>query len=243
VTLLELLIVLVMTVFLTAALSFAFNQAIIVERHREQSRAELNVTDTTERTIAQLIKGARLAAGTEAKSTFFIGVQQTAGNGLGCDRLTFTTTAPGVSPAAYISTDDFETQQNDRGPQGGLAEVSLSTNPIGDSDGRRGLIERLQRPSDADPTQGGMETVLDPTISAIGFRFWDGSRWSDSWDTYSNSNMMPSAVQVSYLLSTDPDRKVRMFYVPILAVGNPSAQQAAANTVTTAITTSPGGAQ
>jgi hypothetical protein len=48
---------------------------------------------------------------------------------------------------------------------------------------RTGLFQRVQRPADGDPTQGGREWLLDPQIDRVGFQFFNGTDWVDEWDT------------------------------------------------------------
>ena len=229
VTLVELLIVLVITAILALALGYAFTAELTMQRVEEARRADQDRSDATERRIGRLLQGAKLtapvAAGPAAAGgppvatdqiTYFEGVAESSANDLGCDRLTFTTTAPALPLAALDGTDDFETQQGARGPVGGLAEVSLSVTPVGDAGGRAGLFERIQRPADADPTQGGFESVLDPRIARIGFQFWDGAEWVTEWDA-TNPPRLPQAVRVSYTLRGQPDSEVRVFDVPIPA--------------------------
>lgn len=239
ITLIELLVVMVMTAILAAAIGYAFTAELTMQRLLDARRAEQNRADATEQEITRLLQGARLgnttaaatttvttpgaAAATAATgattdtTTYFIGTTDNGASAPGSNRLTFTTTAPGVPMASLNSTDDFETQQDTQGPVGGLAEVSLGTVPIGDAEGRTGLFERIQRPSDGDPTQGGMETDLDPQIAAIGFEFWDGAEWLPTWDTTQGQRQLPTVVKVSYTLQGDPTNTVHMFVVPILA--------------------------
>jgi prepilin-type N-terminal cleavage/methylation domain-containing protein len=233
-TLIELLIVLGITAILASALGYAFTAELTMQRVEETRRAALDRSDTTERQITRLLQGAKLTAQAEsspaavpgvqpgqpaapavpaAQTTYFAGVVESGANDLGCDRLTFTTTAPALPMAALAGTDDFETQQQARGPVGGLAEVSLSVTPVGDAGGRTGLFERLQRPSDGDPTQGGSEFLLDPQIERIGFRFWDGLQWVTSWSATAPPRL-PQAVRVSYTRRGAPD-EVRVFDVPL----------------------------
>ena len=228
VTLIELLIVLVITAILASAIGYAFTAELTMQRVEEARRADQYRSDATERRIARLLQGAKLAApapaepsiggppAAAAQATYFEGVAENGANDLGCDRLTFTTTAPALPLAALDGTDDFETQQGARGPVGGLAEVSLSVTPVGDAGGRVGLFERIQRPSDADPTQGGFESLLDSRIARIGFQFWDGAEWITAWDA-ANPPRLPQAVRVSYTLRGLPDSDVRVFDVPIPA--------------------------
>lgn len=238
VTLIELLIVLVITAILASAIGYAFTAEMTMQRVEESRRADLDRSDATERRIARLLQGAKLlglavpgaipiptaggppvtASPTAAagQTTYFEGLTEGGASDLGSDRLTFTTTAPALPLAALDGTDDFETQQGARGPVGGLAEVSLSVTPVGDPGGRVGLFERIQEPSDADPTQGGSESLVDSRIARIGFQFWDGTQWDTSWDA-ATPPRLPQAVRVSYTLRGRPDSDVRVFDVPIPA--------------------------
>ena len=228
VTLVELLIVLVMTALLAAALAYAFTAELTLQRSQEAQRATLDHADALEQNVTRLLQGARLSDQATDTNTYFLGIADNNASDLGCDRLTFTTTAPGVPQTTLDSTDDFETQQAARGPVGGLAEVSLGTTPVGDSSGQTGLFERLQRPSDADPTQGGLERVLDPEIAHIGFWFWNGQQWVPTWQTSASLRRLPQAVEVRYTLQGGPDNDVRVFVVPLpasdVSAENPAVQ-------------------
>jgi len=236
-TLVELLIVLAITVMLASALGWAFTAELTMQRVQEARRADLDRSDRTEREITRLLRGAKLSptpaapsapppattdpaagglAAAAVPTSYFQGTTENGASDLGCDRLTFTSTAPAIPLAALDGKDDFETQQAARGPVGGLAEVSLSTTPVGDPGGRTGLFERVQRPGDTDPTQGGFESVLDPQIARLGFEFWDGLEWVAAWDA-TNPRRLPQAVRVSYTLRGRPDGAVRVFVVPIPA--------------------------
>jgi hypothetical protein len=165
--------------------------------------------------LTRLIQGARLSASTT--SSYFQSETDSGGSNLGCDRITFTTIGDGVPMASVYSDDDFQTQQTSRGPVGGLAEVSIGTTPVGDPGDKTGLFERLQRPSDTDPTQGGNEFLIDSNVDSIGFEFYDGNEWIDSWDTTTGAVRLPQAVQVSYTLKDDTAHTTHLFVVPIPA--------------------------
>lgn len=239
-----------LTAVLASALSFAMSTEVTAERQYEAREASVNHTDTMERQIASLLEGARLSntATGEAAATYYTTNPTTAttyfesttdsgaGAGQGSNRITFTTTAPAIPMAAQYSTDDFNTQQQEYGPVGGLAEVSLGTAPVGDPEGRTGLFLRIQRPSDADPTQGGMETDLDPDVTGISFQFWDGLEWDSTWNTQTNTTSagtpaLPQAVQVTYTLAGDPANTLHTFVVPIPA-STITAQNPATGTAT-----------
>jgi prepilin-type N-terminal cleavage/methylation domain-containing protein len=229
-TLIELLLALTIAAILGMALAFAFQAASRLQRAHTARMADQDATDRTEREITRVLRGARITATATDTTTFFQGVSAGSQTDLGCDRLTLTTTEPGVPTPSQESADDFETQHQARGPVGGLSEVSIGTTPVGDANSHTGLFERIQRPSDGDPTQGGMESTLNPEISQIGFQFWNGTAWISSWDTVATADRrLPAAVQVSYRLSNATDDMVHVFVVAIPAsnvtAANPDSAQ------------------
>jgi Tfp pilus assembly protein PilE len=239
-TLLELMIVLIMSAILAGALAYAYGAEARLQELSEARAATTDKTDAMEREIRRLLQGARLSTSTTDTTTYFQGVTDAgATTELGTNRITFTTTAPGIPMAAMGSTDDFATQQQNTGPVGGLAEVSLGTGPVGNPGDLTGLFERMQRPSDADPTQGGMEWDLDPDIASIGFQFWDGLEWISTWDTTQGTRRMPGAVQVSYTLTNDPNKTIHIFTVPIPASDVTAQNPMTATTTATTPTATP----
>ena len=216
-TLLELLIVLAMSAVISGALVFAFTETITIQRAHEQARAVQDQTASMERELTTMIEGAELSPTTTDTTSYFIGTNDSGGSSLGCDRLTITTTAPGVPIASLYSTDDFPTQQTEYGPFGGLSEYSFGTSPVGSPGDHTGLFERIEHPSDGDPTQGGMESDLDSDVVQMGFQFWDGLEWVSAWDTQTGTRVLPQAVQVSYILKGDTGNTPHVFVVPVLA--------------------------
>jgi Tfp pilus assembly protein PilE len=218
IALVELLIALAMTAILAVAISYAFGAEMTVQRSYETRRANQDQTDMMEREITRLLYGARLGTSATDTTGFFQGVNDSGSTDAGCDRITMTTTAPGIPMASQVDTTDFSTQQETRGPVGGLAEVSLGTTAVGDAGSNTGLFERMQRPSDTDPTQGGMEWVLDSQVATMGFEFWDGLEWVDTWDTTTMTPArLPEAVQVTYTLKNESGNPQHLFVVPIEA--------------------------
>jgi prepilin-type N-terminal cleavage/methylation domain-containing protein len=214
-TLLELLLVLAMSVVLSGAIAFAYSECVSVQRAHELSLTTQDHTLSMERELTTVIQGAQLSALATDTTSYFIGTDDAGGSNLGCDRLTVTTTAPGIPIQSIDSTDDYLTQQTEYGPYGGLAEASIGTNPIGEAGSHIGLFERIQHPSDGDPTQGGMETDLDSDVVQMGFQFWDGIEWCSLWDTQTGTRVLPQAVQVSYILKSDTSNTPHVFVVPI----------------------------
>lgn len=215
ISLLELLVVLVMMGFLTYALVYAFVGGLEIERRQAQRQSEQNPASRVERRITRLLTEVILSEDTADQTTYFVAATEGEG-ALGADRITFTTTAPGVPLVAQESVDDFETQHTQNGPQGGVAEVSLSMTAVGDSGSNAGLFERLQRPADGDETQGGTESVLEPLVSSIGFEFYDGVQWVTEWDTINSGiRRLPASVRITYTLSTDSSDQPHSFVVTI----------------------------
>ena len=230
ITLIELLLVLAMSTVLAAALTFALGSAIKLQEANEAQQANYSRTHAMEQELERTLEGARLnlsasnpATGStvttsSAPTSYFQGLSDGGSSEEGSDRLTFTTTAPGVPVAAMDDTSDFETQQETRGPIGGLSEISIGMTPVGDAGENTGLFERIQRPSDSDPTQGGFESDLDPDIASIGFEFWDGTQWQTSWDTTQMTPpRLPEAVQVTYTIRNEAGSPEHQFVIPIFA--------------------------
>jgi type II secretory pathway pseudopilin PulG len=131
------------------------------------------------------------------------------------DNLTFT--AVGASPPLqlFTSTDDWETNNQNLGPAGGVAEVCLSLSGEDDPANHQGLFIRIQRPADDDPTQGGFEKVLCPDLSSIGYEFFDGQNWDPTWDTRTMTpRQLPAAVRVTYRFKNDKQDHVMVVALP-----------------------------
>lgn len=216
-TLVELLVALALSAILLVAIGYAFTTGIDIDRLHAERRLRARRTDLVDERLRQLIQGAKLReTADDTETTFFVGLLEGGDDSLGADRLTFTTTAPPVSLVTQASADDFETQNQLQGPEGGLAEVSLGLQPVGAAPEGTGLYERFQRPTDTDPEQGGTESLLSPDIAQIGFQFWDGTQWVTEWDTQNGGERrLPAAVLVRYLLTGDDTGQVRQLMVPV----------------------------
>lgn len=219
VTLIELMVTLGLMVILVYAVSYGFVGAMDIQRAQSnRQKAQIQLSGV-ERRIGSFIEGAWLSANAQDTGTYFVGTQDgggsSGGSELGCDQLVFTTLAPTVPLAVQQSQDDFETQHRNYGPQGGIAEVSLSTFAMGNAGNRTGIFERVQRPADGDPTQGGMESLLSAQIDQIGFQFWDGTQWESSWDTLNQTRRLPQSVKVSYHIQNAPSQEIHVLVVPI----------------------------
>lgn len=201
VTLLELIIAIAIVGMLTAAVSRAFIAGLTYETTLTAARARQDAKDLLDTRLTELIQHAYLAPDDTNTDTFFIG--GTGGEEVlssdFADTLQFTIQGMRPQSAIIESEDDFETQNELNGPQGGVSEISLSLTAVGDSGTRTGLFIRTQTPADSEPTQGGTETVFDYSITSIQFEFWDGTTWQPSWSTTVGAEKrLPAAVRVTY---------------------------------------------
>jgi type II secretory pathway pseudopilin PulG len=216
-TLLELLIVMAMTVVLAGGIAFAYASTLKLQQLDEQRQSTHDETEVMEREITEAIEGAELSPTTTDTTSYFQGTNDAGGSDLGCDRITMSSTFPGIPSASNYSTDDYLTQQTNIGPVGGLTEISIGSTPVGDAGSKIGIFERIQHPSDGDPTQGGYEKLLDGDVTAMGFQFWDGLEWDSEWDTTTGTRRLPQAVQVSYRLKSDVNNTPHVFVVMVLS--------------------------
>lgn len=217
---------LAITGLVTAGAMRAFTGGLDFERRlRTESRAEVRRVEM-ERRIADLISRAELSTDATDNASFFVGEftegvasgTGAAGETAGADSLTFTATGTRV-PANLLGVDpatDFTELNRRFGPQGGRAEVSLSLTGIDAPSDDNGLFLRIQRPSDGDPTQGGLQSLMHADVREIQFEFFDGNEWRPDWDTRSTTpGRLPAAVRVRYRL--DDEDNLRTFTVPIPA--------------------------
>lgn len=216
-SLIELLIGLLMMTVLAVALSYAFIAGVDMQRQHDKDKVGGDKTAAMEKRLTTLLKGTILTPALTDMTSYFEASSTYGANvtDLGSDTLTFTTSGLGVPMVSQTSQDDFETQTQEYGPIGGIDEVSWTVTSQGDPGNHTGLFERIQRPSDGDPTQGGYETLLTDTVERIGFQFWNGTTWVTSWDTIGGQRRLPAAVMVSYVLKGDPSSTVKQLWISI----------------------------
>jgi prepilin-type N-terminal cleavage/methylation domain-containing protein len=189
-------------------------------------QAEQNKSDWTS-SIRHALSCCLVSADANDTKTYFIASSDDGTSDLGATRITFTSsyaTIPGGSLDSALTFDDVH---NTYGPLGGLSEFSYSTVAVGDAGSSTGLFERSQRPVDADPQQGGFESLVSADVTEIGFLFWNGTEWISDWDTRSGSRRLPAAVKVQYHLVNDSSNQLHQFVVVI-----PSSDVTATNPVT-----------
>ena len=127
------------------------------------------------------------------------------------DTLMFTVMGRSLPGSVLASdpTNDFETENQTFGPQGGIAEYAIGITPVGDPQGQSGVILREQVPADQDATQGGYESVIEPDVTNITFEFYDGNQWQSSWNTFAQTTrQLPAAIRVSYTMPGESQDRV-----------------------------------
>lgn len=100
----------------------------------------------------------------------------------------------------YSFDDDPPATEED--PPGGIIAVELKAEGSGPP---FTLVERVRRnllATAADPPE---ETVLCTRVSSFGVRYFDGTQWSDSWDSTTAGNALPVAVELAVVIA--PERK------------------------------------
>lgn len=233
VTLIELVVAVAIVGLLSVALTRAFVMGLTYENSISVARERIEARDRIEDQLVGLFQHAYLDPDNTDTFTFFIGGSED-DNSVGSGNATnvqFTVQGQRLSGALLASQDDFATMNDLYGPQGGVEEVALSTTPVGDAGNQEGLFLRTQRPSDSEPTQGGKESILDPSIKSIEFEFWDGTAWQPSWSTQVGSTKrLPAAVRITYTVDGDDAGKSRILVVKIpnsdVTAENPAEQTA-----------------
>ncbi len=245
ITLLEVLITAVMTVFILAGavaamrIGIGYNEHLRTGRTVEENRRlfedkltkliqhiyidPVNTTSATTYFVGQsgqgmppgqtIVPGEQLIPGqtTQAPAAGAQVTGSSSGGSGDADTLMFTVVGRPV-PAKVLAadpSDDFETNNQHFGPQGGITEYAICMTPVGDSQGQKGVILREQVPADEDATQGGYESVLEPDITKISFQFYDGTQWQSSWNTFAQTTrQVPAAIRVSYSMPGETQDRV-----------------------------------
>lgn len=196
-TLIELLVALSLSMVLIGSISTAFFLTLQYSQNTPERLNDFQDRLQIRRTLENLIVGTYVSTDENDLLTYFVAGDST-GQSATADSLTFTTLSNQPEGGFLISdSEDFEELQERFGPQGGVAEVSLSLTPVGSpNEDDSGLFLRIQDPSDGDTTQGGTERLLIPGVTSITFEMWDGGAWVQTWDTINGgSRRIPPAVR------------------------------------------------
>lgn len=119
----------------------------------------------------------------------FIGTDSAGFKGVDTDSLEFYTT--------HIYVDDDELA-------GGLGKVELLLEQDPNSeDGSYMLVRRLTTNLLAPKEVEAGEQVLCRQVASLNFRYYDGSGWTDEWDSTADANSLPQAVEVDVEVQYD----------------------------------------
>ena len=204
-TLLELLVAGIIVGVLTMALARAFGTVLLYPKQAEDSRSREAARIEFEDRLRAMLRSTTVTATATDTTSYFLAGQDAAGS---ADRLTFTTERLAIPGRVLASTEDFETQNQLFGPQGGLDEVSIGLTPVGQTSQTTGVFVREQQPADGDETQGGSEICLDSHIASLQWDLFDGTNWVQDWDSRTMQRRIPACVRVTYTLEGESDQHV-----------------------------------
>lgn len=208
-TLIELMIALIAMVFIFMALAGTYGAALNWQERSRTADERMDADGRLEKNLIALIEDAYLIPLADEETSYLLGTNSQ-GVAETSDTLTFTRLGPPPS-SRYLNSEetDFAALNESYGVQGGLEEISLSLVPVGAAADGEGLFIRRQRPSDGDATQGGRESLLDPSIVSISFEFFDGQDWQPTWDTVTvGPRRLPAAVRITYSLAEDSNPRI-----------------------------------
>ena len=237
ITLVEVLIAASISALVMGAAGTAYVAGLRSARALSQGRDVVARQTVFENTLADLFAHAYVDADATNTATYFVsgdsitGTSPTSGGSSDDGSVVFTVLGRRLPSTLLSSTEDFETNNEKFGPVAGVTEVQLGTTPVGQpTGGQEGLFLREQSPSDADPSQGGTESLLSPDVETISFEYYDGTGWVKTWDTTTQgTRRLPSAVRVTYRLRNATEDRIVVFPIPASDVtsDNPLAQETA----------------
>ncbi len=212
-TLIEVLVVVAITGLLTIYAAQSLIAGADYERRIREASSRQRSDVELENDLRTFIESAFLSL-ENTQTTFFVGSEGLLNqdeSGSNADTLTFTRVGARLSSDA-LDYDDFELANEEIGTVGGTEEVTISLSATGSASGKTGLFIRQQNPADGDPSQGGIERVLNANVTSISYEFWDGAAWQTVWDTRTQGTArLPAAVRITYRLSnSETDRIVTL---------------------------------
>ncbi len=213
-TLVELLVTLFVSTIFIGSIGVAFSLGISFLNDQPDRLARFEDERATPTQLKSLFSGAYLSEDETDSLSYFTAPEEAAGT---ATTLTFTSLSV-PQDGAYLAErgSDSQTLNERYGPQAGLAEVSLSTVPVGASAQGEGLFLRIQRPADGDPTQGGTERLLIEGATDVTYEFFDGTDWIATWDTQAGTGRrLPAAVRLTYSLPGESDPRTLILRLPL----------------------------
>lgn len=213
-TLVELMTVFAMSVLVLFGIAIVYSSTLDYVRTTPQRLDEYQSGVRVKTILERYITAAFLNNDDTDRLTYFLYNTESL-QSIDQNTLVFTSLGKTID-GAFLRSDetDFETLNEQFGPQGGVAEVSISLNPIGSDAQGEGLFIRIQNPADGDPTQGGSEQLLFPGVIDAQYEFWDGINWATTWDSILGQRRLPAAVRMSFTMDGDDRPVVYVFRIP-----------------------------
>ncbi len=200
-TLLELIlsmgIVAMISVSLYAAMRTAFKARTSAEAQTAGARPAAVVLDLLQADFESVAP----PGATGAMSDGFVGYAMNGAMGTAADSVTFYTIGREMGPD--VKTDDPLAE--------GIRQVELVLRTTGDTPA---LIRRVRRnilsPNVVEP----VDEVLARNVRSFAVRYYDGTEWLSEWDSLTQNNMLPLAVNIEVILNEpslrDPTTPYRM---------------------------------
>lgn len=197
-TLMELVISLASMVIIAAALAGSYQAAVQWQTQAPLKREEVQRQHDFENRLRSVLANAYVTSDTNDAGSYFV-ASNSGGVSEFPDTITFTSTGQPMDETFLADRElDFEGLNETFGPQGGLAEISLSAAPVGEAPIDTGLFLRIQDPADGDDSQGGRESAFSDRVESVQFEFYNGIEWVTEWDTTTGPRRIPAAVRVTY---------------------------------------------
>ena len=116
-------------------------------------------------------------------------------------------------------------------PAGTTGNVGTRVVPSNAQPGRFALVRQVQSNLLAQVQEDPVQEVLCRGVLAFNVRYYNGTAWSDSWDSSANNNSLPNAIEVTLEIAPPPPeihaapttthgyRLVRQFVPPCAPIG------------------------
>lgn len=207
-TLLEMVVATALTAVLAGSLYATLYIAFKARRSASSAVEEVRKVELAIELIRADIQSAVVPSGVLAGA--FVGDEGTDTFGRVCDALLLHCTAPG--PELAEGTGD-------------VRMVELACEQAEEGTGLV-LVRRVTTNLLAPTTREPQEEVLCRGVYAFGLRYFDGTDWQDNWDSSTQDNVLPSAVEVTLQLQHDEPSEtdeggygtLRVFLVPCSSV-------------------------
>jgi prepilin-type N-terminal cleavage/methylation domain-containing protein len=198
-TLLELMVAMTMVAILAVSLFASMRIAFQSQASAEAAVASSRTADMAMEFIRSDLQN---ALPPHDPSKYTIPYQKLAGT---CEGTNSGGTTSSDGDIIFFSTADMKDHPSANGE---VKEIELTTEvPTGTT--QRCLVRKCCRNLTVNPLPVPDEEIICRNISGFNLRFFDGSNWNDVWDSTQLNNELPAAVEVTLIMDTSTDPKVK----------------------------------